>query len=75
MSNLSYRLARAVSAGRKNGGAPADRDAVLARLLFKRAAAHRAGLADLEAIMRRQIRWSLPMRNCDSEPIEPVERG
>lgn len=62
MSNLSYRLARAVSAGRKNGGLPADRETVLARLLVKRAAAHRAGLEDLEAIMRRQIEWSLPMQ-------------
>lgn len=68
MSNLSYRLARAVSAGRANDGLPSDRETVLARLLVKRAAAHRAGLDDLESIMRRQIEWSLPMRDgCDPE--------
>lgn len=67
MSNLSFRLARAVSSGRKNGGKPADREAVLARLLVKRAAAHRAGLDDLESIMRHQIEWSLPMKQGTDE--------
>ena len=71
MSDLSFRLARAVSGGRRDRGRPASREAVLARLLAKRAAAQRAGLDDLETIMRRQIRWSLPMQAGESDPAEP----
>lgn len=61
--HLSYRLSQAVSAGRKNHGAPDNRETVLLRLLKKRAAAHRAGLDDLEQIMRDQIEWSLPVQS------------
>lgn len=62
MSPFSYRLARAVSEGREGRGKPRTREQVLARLLTKRAAAHRAGLKDLEEKLRHQIAWSLPMR-------------
>ncbi|MGP1283467.1 MAG: hypothetical protein ACTS1X_10865 [Parasphingopyxis sp.] len=58
----SFRLSQALATGRDNGGRPNSREAILSRLLAKRAAAHRAGLADLEAILRNQIEWSLPMR-------------
>lgn len=68
ITGLSFSLSRAVSAGRANRGRPDNRETVLARLLVKRAAAHRAGLAELEAIMRRQIQWALPiMRDADIE--------
>ncbi|QLC25710.1 hypothetical protein HFP57_12235 [Parasphingopyxis algicola] len=59
----SFRLSQALATGRDNGGRPNSREAVLSRLLAKRAAAHRAGLVDLETILRKQIEWSLPMRS------------
>ena len=62
MSNLSFRLHKAVSSGRQLHWRPASREEVLARLLVKRADAQQAGLEDLEATLRQQIRWSLPMR-------------
>ena len=62
MSRLSYRLAKAVSDGREARGRPVSREEVLSRLLVKRAVAHRAGLKDLEAALRGQITWSLPVR-------------
>jgi hypothetical protein len=62
--NLSFRLAKAVAAGRAPG-ALASREAILAALLSKRAAARRAGLADQEALLRGQILWSLPVRHPD----------
>jgi hypothetical protein len=34
----------------------------LLTLLRKRAAAHNVGAEDLEAMLRDQIRWSLPIR-------------
>lgn len=61
MSRLSYRFSKALAAGRHLGGRPASREEVLAKLLVKRAAAYRAGLSDLEASLRRQITWSLPI--------------
>ena len=66
---MSYRLAGAVSAGRKRRGAAENREEVLARLLKKRAAAHRAGLDDLERIMRDQIEWSLPVQKPDGDEL------
>lgn len=62
MSNLSFRLHKAVSSGRSIQWRPENREQVLARLLVKRAEAQRAGLDELEATLREQIRWSLPMR-------------
>ena len=70
MSRLSYRLAKAVSDGRKARGRPLSREEVLSRLLVKRACAHRAGLKDLEAALRGQITWALPVRKG-----EDAERG
>jgi hypothetical protein len=62
MSRLFHGLARAAATGRSLRWRPASREEVLARLLVKRATAHRAGLAELEAKLRHQIAWSLPMR-------------
>ena len=66
MSRLSYRLSKAVARGR-SGWRPSTREEVLARLLVKRAAAHRAGLHELEARLRDQIAWSLPMRKDEND--------
>ncbi|WP_129792626.1 hypothetical protein [Sphingosinicella sp. CPCC 101087] len=54
-------LSKLVSAGRARKGVPATRSEVLAALLRKRAAAWRSGLSDLEARLRNQILWSLPV--------------
>jgi hypothetical protein len=62
MSRLSYRLAKAVSDGRAERGRPSSREEILSRLLMKRATAHRAGLRELEAALRGQIAWALPVR-------------
>jgi hypothetical protein len=61
MSSLSFRLAKAAAAGRSLRWRPASREQVLARLLVKRAAAHQAGLCELESSLRQQIAWSLPI--------------
>lgn len=61
-SSLSFRLAKALSAGRASG-ALGSREAILAALLSKRAAAQRAGLTDQEALLRDQILWSLPVHH------------
>lgn len=67
MSSMSYRLAKAVSDGRQARGKPGSREEVLSRLLVKRATAHQAGLLDLEAALRDQIAWALPVRK-DEDP-------
>jgi hypothetical protein len=59
-ASLSFRLAKALAKGRAPG-ALSSREAILAALLSKRAAARRAGLADQEALLRGQILWSLPV--------------
>lgn len=62
MTVLSVKFSQALARGR-NGVRPADsREALLAALLRKRAVAHALGARDLEALLRDQIRWALPMR-------------
>jgi len=68
MSSLSYRLAKAVSDGRASRGKPGSREEILSRLLVKRATAHRAGLRELEAALRGQIAWALPVRKGENDP-------
>ena len=75
MSRMSYRLAKAVSDGREARGRPLSREEVLSRLLVKRAVAHRAGLKDLEAALRGQIAWALPVRKGEDEPAEEPDPG
>lgn len=66
-ANLSFRLAQALANGRAPG-ALSSREAILAALLSKRAAARRAGLAEQEQMLRGQILWSLPVhRPADGE--------
>jgi hypothetical protein len=61
-TSLSFRLAKALANGRAPG-ALASREAILAPLLSKRAAARRAGLKNQEAMLRGQILWSLPVHH------------
>jgi hypothetical protein len=58
---LSHRLSRALAQGRAAPAAPPSRAALLASLLRKRATAHNAGAEELEALLRDQIRWALPI--------------
>jgi hypothetical protein len=67
MSLLSYRLAKAISEGREARGRPSSREEVLSRLLMKRAMAHQAGLSELEAALRGQICWALPVRKGEAD--------
>lgn len=60
MTMLSVRLSRALAKGRTQP-APDTRATLLHSLLRKRAAAHEAGAAELEALLRDQIKWALPM--------------
>lgn len=62
MSDLSFRLSKAVAAGRRTRWRPLSREEVLARLLIKRADARQAGLDKLESSLRQQISWALPIR-------------
>jgi hypothetical protein len=74
MTMLSLRLSRALSNGRAARAAPPSRATLLATLLRKRAAAHAAGAEELEALLRDQIRWSLPMlRDEDAAPTPSAE--
>lgn len=59
---LSLKLSRAVAQGRALPDRPVDRAALLVTLLRKRAAAHNAGAHELEALLRDQIRWALPIQ-------------
>jgi hypothetical protein len=61
MTMLSLKLSRAVAQGRAAADRPESRAALLVTLLRKRAAAYNAGAHDLEALLRDQIRWALPI--------------
>ena len=61
MGSLSFRLSKALDAGRAER--QLTRERILLDLLNKRAAARQAGLAELEAQLREQIRWALPVRS------------
>jgi hypothetical protein len=73
MSRLSFTLSKALAGGRRGKGKPASREEVLARLLMKRAAAKRAGLRALEAQLREQIVWSLPVHKPADDASEIVD--
>jgi hypothetical protein len=61
MTMLSQRFSRALAQGRAKPAEPPSRASLLATLLRKRATAHNLGAAELESLLRDQIRWSLPM--------------
>jgi hypothetical protein len=70
MSRLSFTLSKALASGRRAKGRPGSREEVLARLLMKRAAAKRAGLKKLEAQLREQIVWALPVHKPADDATE-----
>ena len=61
VTKLSLQLSRALERGRVQPAAPPTRADLLLSLLRKRAAAHNVGSRELEALLRDQIRWALPM--------------
>jgi len=61
MTDISFRLSRALNRGRANRGVPKNRESILVGLLNKRAEAQRQGLHDQEKLLREQIRWALPL--------------
>ena len=65
MSRRHSDLSSLVSSGRAEKGVPKSRAEVLAALLRKRAVAWQSGLSDLEARLRNQISWSLPIERPD----------
>ena len=70
---LAARLAKALTDSRSIRWKPETREQVLARLLVKRAEARAAGLNKLEANLRQQIRWALPMRRLHDPATEPTD--
>ena len=72
MTMLSVKLSRALAKGRNAPPRPQNRAQLLAMLLRKRAAAHNAGARDLEALLRDQIRWALPI---DRDPQNEKAAG
>lgn len=75
MTVLSVKLSRALSGGRRTTPPPSTRASLLATLLRKRATAHNVGAGDLEALLRDQIRWALPMVAPEREgPMVAPER-
>ena len=54
-------LSGLIASGRAAKGVPKSRGEVLEALLRKRAAAWRSGFGDLEAKLRNQILWALPV--------------
>jgi hypothetical protein len=62
MTMLSVQFARTLQRGRAEPAPPPTRAGLLLTLLKKRAVAHNIGAEDLEAMLRDQIRWALPMR-------------
>jgi len=65
---LSHRFSRALAQGRAKPTEAPSRAALLAVLLRKRATAHNQGADALEALLRDQIRWSLPI-------VRDLEKG
>ena len=70
--SLSFRLSKALETGRAERRLTRER--ILLDLLNKRAAARREGLTELEAQLREQIRWALPLRR-DEEEASPDSSG
>jgi hypothetical protein len=77
MSLIGLRFAKALENGRRGPAPCLTRERVLVSLLAKRAMAAQLGADDMEAMLRSQIRWSLPMhrdaRNHDECSVPPPE--
>lgn len=72
MTILSVKFSKALARGRK-AQAPDSRAGLLAALLRKRATAHAVGAEDLEALLRDQIRWALPIQDGTVAPEAEAE--
>ncbi|MEO5865601.1 MAG: hypothetical protein ABIS14_02450 [Sphingomonas sp.] len=71
MTALSLKLSRALARGRAAPSPPRSRADLLLTLLRKRATAHNVGDDELEALLRDQIRWALPIeRSTEAELAE-----
>lgn len=70
MTMLSLRFAQTLQRGRAEPAPPPTRADLLLTLLRKRAAAHNVGADDLEAMLRDQIRWALPMRRGEEALVD-----
>ena len=66
-------LSSLISSGRAEKGVPKSRAEVLAALLRKRAVAWQSGLSDLEARLRNQISWSLPIERPDESAPDAAQ--
>ena len=73
MTALSVKFSQALARGRRGPRVPDSRASLLAALLRKRATAHRVGADDLEALLRDQIRWALPMHDPATRTLELAE--
>jgi hypothetical protein len=73
MGSLSFRLSKALETGRAERRLTRER--ILLDLLNKRAAARQAGLAELEAQLREQIRWALPVHGEGAKQAEDGPEG
>lgn len=74
MTMLSIRFSQALAKGRKLAEPADTRSAVLRSLLRKRATARTIGANDLEAMLREQILWSLPVHRND-DPKGELDRA
>jgi hypothetical protein len=68
MSSMSHLLSRAIGGRRATSSHRSSREAILAALLGKRAAAYRAGLDELEQQLRSHILWALPIQRPEDRP-------
>ena len=71
MTALSLKFSQALARGRRDPRPSDSRASLLLALLRKRATAHTVGAEDLEALLRDQIRWALPIQ---SGTVEGAER-
>jgi len=72
MTALSVKFSQALARGRRAPRAPDSRESLLLALLRKRATAHSVGADALEALLRDQIRWALPIERTP-HPAELTE--
>lgn len=72
MTVLSVKLSQALARGRRDPRPADSRESLLVALLRKRATAHGVGADELEALLRDQIRWALPMER-GSRTADPAE--
>lgn len=70
MSMLSLKFTQALAQGRRCVPLPDTRERLLVSLLKKRATAQAQGAEELEAILRDQIKWSMP--TMDAEGVREV---